>query len=695
MSLSSRSKILKIRKHHVWLTVILYLLSIVIVGALLLGGSEVVTGYVIEEKSQNEIRRMLLLNSIIQEKGSTDIGYSDFDYMLTDRDGKIISSSGFFDLDLDNPDRLIVESDTLRGISINEDSDIDIEALEDLDNYDTVNFYKAPGEEFLSVEDGSLQFKILKFLRSKRLRNFDTKSDETMSFPFWLSVENDDGSTFYYKAQIILRVHDIGYVLGFFLIVAFVAVIILIIALIMIIRSFRTQKKMTALVFFDDITKNRNWTWFLVKGRQILKRKKNAGSEYAVVNLVFANYRYFVICHSLKAGKEMLRKIYEHINAGLSKNEICAHSTSSNFPLLLKYSNNDELTARLEKLVAELGSIDSDHKFAFHAGVVRLADVRDDAGKPVKRKDIDLDVEYNNASAARMKLEGSEESGIVFFDEKFVEEQKWNDLVSEQSLTALENGEFIVYYQPKYDPRDDSLRGAEALIRWDSPKLGFVSPGRFIPLFEKNGFITNIDHYMVSSVARDQKRWLDSGFDCVPVSVNISRAHFIENDLAEQIRDLVDKEGCPHELIEIELTESAFFDDQKSLLTTIGKIKEYGFHISMDDFGSGYSSLNSLKDMPLDVLKLDAGFFRGTSEDGRDRIVVSEAISLAKKLNMKTVAEGVEEKSVVDFLAAEGCDMIQGYYYAKPMPGNDFEARMTQKDRAGLRGDNMSTPAES
>ncbi len=695
MSLSSRSKILKIRKHHVWLTVILYLLSIVIVGALLLGGSEVVTGYVIEEKSQNEIRRMLLLNSIIQEKGSTDIGYSDFDYMLTDRDGKIISSSGFFDLDLDNPDRLIVESDTLRGISINEDSDIDIEALEDLDNYDTVNFYKAPGEEFLSVEDGSLQFKILKFLRSKRLRDFDTKSDETMSFPFWLSVENDDGSTFYYKAQIILRVHDIGYVLGFFLIVAFVAVIILIIALIMIIRSFRTQKKMTALVFFDDITKNRNWTWFLVKGRQILKRKKNAGSEYAVVNLVFANYRYFVICHSLKAGKEMLRKIYEHINVGLSKNEICAHSTSSNFPLLLKYSNNDELTARLEKLVAELGSIDSDHKFAFLAGVVRLADVRDDAGKPVKRKDIDLDVEYNNASAARMKLEGSEESGIVFFDEKFVEEQKWNDLVSEQSLTALENGEFIVYYQPKYDPRDDSLRGAEALIRWDSPKLGFVSPGRFIPLFEKNGFITNIDHYMVSSVARDQKRWLDSGFDCVPVSVNISRAHFIENDLAEQIRDLVDKEGCPHELIEIELTESAFFDDQKSLLTTIGKIKEYGFHISMDDFGSGYSSLNSLKDMPLDVLKLDAGFFRGTSEDGRDRIVVSEAISLAKKLNMKTVAEGVEEKSVVDFLAAEGCDMIQGYYYAKPMPGNDFEARMTQKYRAGLRGDNMSTPAES
>ena len=242
--------------------------------------------------------------------------------------------------------------------------------------------------------------------------------------------------------------------------------------------------------------------------------------------------------------------------------------------------------------------------------------------------------------------------------------------------TALDNEEFLVYYQPKYDPQTDRLRGAEALIRWQSPEYGFLTPYKFIPIFEKNGFITSIDHYMIRHVARDQKRWLDMGMKCVPVSVNVSRIHFAEPDLAEQIRNIVDTEGTPHDLVEIELTESAFFDDKNAMLRTIARLKEYGFAVSMDDFGSGYSSLNSLKDMPLDVLKLDAEFFRGENADERGRIIVAEAIKLAQCLNMRTVAEGVEVKEQVDFLAGQKCDMIQGYYYAKPMPAGDFEGRM-------------------
>ena len=183
---------------------------------------------------------------------------------------------------------------------------------------------------------------------------------------------------------------------------------------------------------------------------------------------------------------------------------------------------------------------------------------------------------------------------------------------------------------------------------------------------------------MLRHVAADQKKWLDKGYNCVPVSVNVSRAHFIESDLAEQIRDMVDAAGTPHDLIEIELTESAFFDDKKALINTINRLKSYGFAVSMDDFGSGYSSLNSLKDMPLDVLKLDAEFFRGESDGDRGELVVSEAIRLGKMLNMKIVAEGVEVKEQVDFLADADCDMIQGYYFAKPMPGDEYEERLKQ-----------------
>ena len=170
--------------------------------------------------------------------------------------------------------------------------------------------------------------------------------------------------------------------------------------------------------------------------------------------------------------------------------------------------------------------------------------------------------------------------------------------------------------------------------------------------------------------------WLDQGFKCVPVSVNVSRAHFAEDDLAEQIRDIVDAEHTPHNLIEIELTESAFFDDKNALIRTIGRLKEYGFAVSMDDFGSGYSSLNSLKDMDLDVLKLDAEFFRGDADEARKQIVVGEAIRLAKNLNMRIVAEGVEEKTQVDFLAGQGCDMIQGFYFAEPLPKDKYEKKM-------------------
>ena len=301
---------------------------------------------------------------------------------------------------------------------------------------------------------------------------------------------------------------------------------------------------------------------------------------------------------------------------------------------------------------------------------------RNEGGRILRRKDVSIENVYNNACSARAELAETEETGIRIFDNALLEEQRWRDIVHEHQWNALKNREFVVYYQPKYDPRTNALKGAEALVRWDSPEYGFVTPGRIIPIFEKNGFITQIDHYMIQHVAHDQKAWLDGGYDCVPVSVNVSRAHFSENDLAQQIRDIVDREQCPHELIEIELTESAFFDDKKAMIETIKKLKEYGFAVSMDDFGAGYSSLNSLKDMPLDVLKLDAEFVRGDNAGERGEIVVSEAIKLAKSLEMRTVAEGIEEKEQVDFLAQQGCDMIQGYYFAKPMPKNEYEEKM-------------------
>lgn len=552
------------------------------------------------------------------------------------------------------------------------DSKISIKIMKDEEEDDGAVFYPDKKGTLIIVNENSIKPDLFEILFHAP-REFFVKLLEqktTYSIPYWTAfyVKNNT-EIIAFKTYLDMSQNDIGYFALYFGIAYVLVFIIFIVIISSIIRTHKNNRNMRKIVFKDNITGNRNWFWFALKSKDILKKRRGS-TQYAIVSLSFVRYRNFVLCHSVDLGEQTLKNIWKTICIFLDKNEICAHSTISNFPILMKATNEDEARSRLERIIKSLESIGGDHDFKFQAGVCMI--------DPKIKKKADIDLLYNNASTARMTLEGTDDTGIAFFDSKLVEDEKWIDTVTERQREAVEKEEFKVYYQPKYDPRTNELMGAEALIRWVSEDLGFVAPGRFIPIFENSGFITEIDHYMVTHVARDQKKWLDEGRKCVPVSVNISRAHFGETNLAEQIRDMVDKEGAPHDLIEIELTESAFFDDKKLMLTTITKLKEYGFLVSMDDFGSGYSSLNSLKDMPLDILKLDAGFFRGDKDNERTEIVVSEALQLAKKLNMTTVAEGVEDQEQVDFLAAEGCSMIQGYYYAKPMPKEEYELRISK-----------------
>ena len=516
--------------------------------------------------------------------------------------------------------------------------------------------------------------------------NADTNT-KIISLPYWISVKLENGESFVGRAEYEIKYREALIVFVFVILLMLVFLILFIVLLSKIIRRVFRQRKLLSVFFTDVVTKGHNWMWFTIKGEQQLRKKKNDKLNFAILDISFVKYNTFCVCHSVEEGQKVLEKINRMLLKTLNKHEAFAHHGISSFAVIMQYADEERLKGKVKFILKHLQTVDPNHKFAFHVGIALLPAIATPYGKYVRRDNISIEKIYNNACAATATLESSDDSAIAFFDDKLVEEQKWIDIVNEKQQQALDNEEFVIYYQPKYDPATDKLRGAEALIRWQSPDYGFVTPGRIIPIFEKNGFITEIDHYMITHVARDQKRWLDQGFKCVPVSVNVSRAHFIESDLAEQIRDAVDKEGAPRALIEIELTESAFFDDKKALISTIEKLKSYGFSVSMDDFGAGYSSLNSLKDMPLDVLKLDADFFRGDSEGGRGEIVVSEAIKLAKALNMRTVAEGVEVRDQVDFLAKQGCDMIQGYYYAKPMAGADYELRM------GMYSDDE--PAES
>ncbi|MDE6969782.1 MAG: EAL domain-containing protein, partial [Eubacterium sp.] len=286
---------------------------------------------------------------------------------------------------------------------------------------------------------------------------------------------------------------------------------------------------------------------------------------------------------------------------------------------------------------------------------------------------------YHFASAARDSMRGKEGEYMKVFDQQILQEQLWKHKVEEKMEAALLNGEFQLYLQPKYHPVTEKILGAEALVRWISEEDGMIPPNRFIPVFEENGFITRLDDYMISEVAKLQSEWKINGQKQIPVSVNISRVHFVKEDLAEHICHLVDGYGADHALIELELTESAFFGNKKLLQTILKKLKMCGFCLAIDDFGAGYSSLNSLKDLPIDVLKLDMDFFRGEDTLQRGEIVVKETIRLAKALDMKIVAEGIEKKEQVEFLAEQDCDMIQGFYFAKPMPVDQFNQIMKRE----------------
>lgn len=513
-------------------------------------------------------------------------------------------------------------------------------------------------------------------------------SVKKVDLPYWVRIDNiSDSYEFIGKAYFSYNARDAILLIEILLASTLIVGVAFIVLIVFMIRSIINFRRVVRLFYTDPVTGGHNWIWFVMGGDEKLLKRKFRKFSFAVVNLAFTNYRNYCMCHSISEGEEVLIKIDKSLNKQIRNDEMCARASTDGFALLLFFVDEQTLRKRLQTMMDVLQNVDKDHNFVFQTGVDIIRPEINSAGKIVRR-DVSIEKAYNNACTAVSVQGETDPAGVFIFDDKLLEEQRWFDTVQESQAKAVKNSEFEVYYQPKYDPKTLELKGAEALIRWNSPEHGFVSPGRFIPIFEKNGFITEIDHYMISHVAADQKMWLDMGYHPGCVSVNVSRAHFAEKDLAIQIRDMVNAAGCPHDLLEIELTESAFFDDQNAMIETIKALKSFGFKVSMDDFGAGYSSLNSLKDMPLDVLKLDAGFFRGDKAGDRGGIVVAETIKLAKRLHMKTVAEGVEEKEQVEFLASQGCDMIQGYYFAKPMPKSDYMQQL-----AGLAGAAVAAPA--
>lgn len=285
-------------------------------------------------------------------------------------------------------------------------------------------------------------------------------------------------------------------------------------------------------------------------------------------------------------------------------------------------------------------------------------------------KDLPLVVCCDRAFLAIREIKGLYGKDIAFFEANLQKQLLDEQRIIETMEQSLKNDEFKVYYQPKHETITGKIVGAEALVRWQHPEYGFMSPGQFIPLFEKNGFITRLDLFVLEQVCKDIKRWQELNYPIVPVSVNVSRRDFIEYGNIDRQIQIIDRYKIDHSLLHMEVTESLYSDKTEMIISQVKKVQNLGFMIEMDDFGAGYSSLGLLSSFPLNILKLDISFVRNLETN---EVVIENIIKMAHRLGLLTVAEGAETKEQFRILKALGCDFIQGYYFSKPLSTQDFE----------------------
>ncbi len=296
---------------------------------------------------------------------------------------------------------------------------------------------------------------------------------------------------------------------------------------------------------------------------------------------------------------------------------------------------------------------------------------------------IDMERRFDRAKQAADAVKNSYSQTVGFYDNAMHEKELYLEQLLEDFHTAIREKQFTVFYQPKFDVRPDEpvLSSTEALARWRHPKLGLISPGVFIPLFEKNGLIRELDSFVWREAVAQVRTWEERLGRLIPVSVNVSRIDLNDPPLLKILEKTVDEAGIGRESILLEITESAYTDNAEQIVNVVKSLRESGFFIEMDDFGTGFSSLNMITTLPIDALKLDIQFIRTAFRDRKDTRLLETVIRLAQSLGLSTIAEGVETEEQMLTLKALGCDVVQGYYFSKPLPADEFEAFAREKCR--------------
>lgn len=431
----------------------------------------------------------------------------------------------------------------------------------------------------------------------------------------------------------------------------------------------KANEQLRRLAFVDEVTGGRNRTSFDLDAGAAVKAAPS--NSYALVSLDIQKFKVVNDQFGIESGNQVLAYVYKHFASCLGEGEYVARMSADLFSLLIRAGSPRELEERLESMAHAVNDdLDFDGRtylLTMTAGVY----VVDDPDLPMMQL-------LDRANVARKKI-GQNSVGGCLCECRFYSNEDRLRLAEEKEIenrmrVALDAGEFVIYLQPKLDLRSNTVAGAEALVRWMDPVKGIVPPNDFIPLFERNGFVVDLDLQVFEQACALLRAWSDAGLEPIPLSVNFSRAHLSDPRFFDRYEEIRQRYDVPASLIEIELTETLVFEDPEKLARVIDEFHEAGYRCSMDDFGSGYSSLNVLKDIDVDTLKLDGVFFNAPNfAQGRGAAIIGIVLELSRRLGMRTVAEGVETEEQAAFLRRSGCDMIQGYLFSRPIPTDEFE----------------------
>lgn len=413
------------------------------------------------------------------------------------------------------------------------------------------------------------------------------------------------------------------------------------------------------LATYDELTGIYNKQAFYTKTKEMLL--DNPDKNFDLLRINIERFKVLNDLFGESTGDKLLRyigKFLKEINLPLC---VSGRLYADNFVVCYEAGKGDSRRMiNTLQMVADSFAINNRTILSF--GLYRIDD-----------KTLPVSVMCDRANMALWKAKGNFKNPYCEYDEKMRQQVLKEQKIINAMEMAIQNKEFTLYLQPKYNIEKGTIIGAEALVRWISQENGFISPGDFIPVFENNGFVYEVDKFIWEESCRYLRKWLDEGREVHPISVNVSRIDLYDPKLVKHLVDLREKYQLPSQYLELEITESAYTEDPEQIITITRQLREAGFVILMDDFGTGYSSLNMLKDIQIDVLKLDMGFLKSSDYSAKGGNILTAILKMAESLKMQTIAEGVETKEQVEFLKSIGCKYVQGFYYSKPLPVEDFE----------------------